>query len=123
VIPTDKYDMRRAESYVNYNFYVGFNCKKIEQQLEENIFLISINCVPKLVWDFPRLCGLDTLIKFIYLSIYLTAGRNKKRNQGTERKPNWKRLVTVLENKAKQTWLVKYDAFTTAILLHFLHPI
>ena len=32
------------------------------------IFLISINCVPKLVWDFPRLCGLDTLIKFIYLS-------------------------------------------------------
>ena len=29
--------------------------------------LISINCVPKLVWDFPRLCGLDTLIKFIYL--------------------------------------------------------
>ena len=36
VIPTDKNDMRRAESYVNYNFYAGFNCKKIEQQLEEN---------------------------------------------------------------------------------------
>ena len=25
----------------------------------------------KLVWDFPRLLGSDTLIKFIYLSIYL----------------------------------------------------
>ena len=33
------------------------------------IFLISINCVPKLVWDFPRLCGLDTLIKFIIIII------------------------------------------------------
>ena len=32
---------------------------------------MSVNCVPKLVWDFPRLCGLDTLIKFIYLSIYI----------------------------------------------------
>ena len=30
----------------------------------------SIICVPKLVWDFPRLCGLDTLIKFIIIIIF-----------------------------------------------------
>ena len=36
------------------------------------IVLISINCVPKLVWDFPRLCGLDTLIKFIIIIITKT---------------------------------------------------
>ena len=36
VIPTDKNDRRRSESYVNYNFYAGLNCKKIEQQLAEN---------------------------------------------------------------------------------------
>ena len=35
------------------------------------IFLISSNCVPKLVWDFPRLCGLDTLIKFIIIIIII----------------------------------------------------
>ena len=31
------------------------------------MLILYVNCVPKLVWDFPRLCGHDTLIKF-YLS-------------------------------------------------------
>ena len=35
------------------------------------MLILYVNCVPKLVWDFPRLRGLDTLIKF-YLSIYPT---------------------------------------------------
>ena len=33
---------------------------------------IAMGCVPKLVWDFPRLCGLDTLIKFIYLYLSIS---------------------------------------------------
>ena len=30
------------------------------------IFRIYLFCVPDLVWDFPRLQGIDTLIKFLF---------------------------------------------------------
>ena len=36
------------------------------------LFLISVNCVTKLVWDFPRLCGIGTLIKFYLLFPFLS---------------------------------------------------
>ena len=50
-------------------FYTAFEV--LYFKFSFNIFLVFINCIPKLVWDFPRLCGIDTLIKFFVYFTYL----------------------------------------------------
>jgi len=59
------WDFDSASSNNVYGLYQSHGALLVANS--EAALQISINCVPKLVWDFPRLCGLDTLIKFIII--------------------------------------------------------